>query len=75
MRTPRIWTQALRDMQSLPPAAWCLRCRAELYPGEDGAVCPACRAELRRKTKEESDRNYDPTGAIGTIPRPSRRTE
>jgi len=39
----------LRDLQRARPAAWCRRCRGELYRGE-GPLCPGCQ---REKEEEE----------------------
>lgn len=39
-----IWTDPLRDIQTIPPTGYC-RCGAELY-GEDGEICEKCKEEL-----------------------------
>ena len=45
----------LRDPQEEEPAAWCRRCRGEIYPweaGADGGLCPVCREERENRRKE-----------------------
>lgn len=42
---PHIWTDPLRDVQCLPPAAWCRRCRGELYAATPDGLCPQCSQE------------------------------
>lgn len=37
-----IWTDPLRDIQTIPPAGYC-RCGAELYGDE--TACPDCEKE------------------------------
>lgn len=37
----------LRDLQRAAPAAWCARCRNEIY-GQAGPLCPACRSQEER---------------------------
>lgn len=37
-----IWTDPLRDIQTIPPTGYC-RCGAELYGDE--TVCPDCEKE------------------------------
>ena len=66
MTIPQIWADPLRDVQQIPPAAWCIRCRAELYPGEGCTLCPRCRAAQKRsiELEEELDQHYDLTGII-----------
>lgn len=38
-----IWTDPLRDLQTIPPAGYCARCGGELYGDED--LCPDCKNE------------------------------
>ena len=35
----------LRDMQDIPPRAYCRICGAELYEYDAGDLCPSCREE------------------------------
>ena len=36
----------LRDMQDIPPRAYCRICGAELYEYDAGPICPECEEEL-----------------------------
>lgn len=40
-----IWTDPLRDIQTIPPTRYC-RCGCELYPYDEGEICEKCKEEL-----------------------------
>ena len=40
-----IWTDPLRDIQTIPPTG-CCRCGCELYPYDEGEICEKCKEEL-----------------------------
>ena len=40
-----IYTDPLRDVQTVPPVGTCARCGCELYPYE-GEICEQCKEEL-----------------------------
>ena len=56
-----MYTHTGRDAQREPPAAWCNRCRGEIYPleaGEDAIHCPDCRREdAEQITRRRKKRN------------------
>ena len=67
----RIFTNPLRDTQRQPAAAWCRRCRNEIYAWELGdgeALCPQCRAEKNQEEMEQSGEIDDFTGDVSGIP-------
>lgn len=51
----------LRDTQRATPAAWCRRCRGEIYQREaeaDGTYCPDCKGEdTQAKNRRKRERN------------------